>query len=125
MLSEMLNEIEITESQIDRCILGLNADSLTAIDAAKAKWWTTELQKRIIDRGVQLHGGCGYMMEYPIGRAYFDARIQTIYGGATAIMKEIIGRDISSEFRRNLRRACPHTDTFRTDNASRSPADDT
>ncbi|MFZ2529473.1 MAG: acyl-CoA dehydrogenase family protein [Rhodococcus sp. (in: high G+C Gram-positive bacteria)] len=98
VLAEMLTEIEVTESHIDRCVLALNAGELTAVDASKAKWWATELQKRVVDRGVQLHGGYGYMMEYPIARAYVDARIQTIYGGTTEIMKEIIGRDIASEF---------------------------
>ena len=57
-----------------------------------AKWWTTELQNKIVDRGVQLHGGYGYMMEYPIAKAFVDTRIQTIYGGTTEIQKEIIGR---------------------------------
>jgi acyl-CoA dehydrogenase len=57
-----------------------------------AKWWCTELQNRAVDRGVQLHGGYGYMREYPIARAYADARVTTIYGGTTEIMKEIIGR---------------------------------
>ncbi|MFC9518635.1 acyl-CoA dehydrogenase family protein [Nocardiaceae bacterium NPDC056970] len=97
-LAEMLTEIEVTESHIDRCVLALNAGELTAVDASKAKWWASELQKRVVDRCVQLHGGYGYMMEYPIGRAYVDSRIQTIYGGTTEIMKEIIGRDIAAEF---------------------------
>ncbi|TQC48728.1 acyl-CoA dehydrogenase [Rhodococcus sp. WS4] len=95
-LAEMLTEIEVTESHIDRCVSALNADELTAVDASKGKWWASELQKRVVDRCVQLHGGYGYMMEYPIGRAYVDSRIQTIYGGTTEIMKEIIGRDIAS-----------------------------
>ena len=95
-LAEMLTEIEVTESHIDRCVLALNADELTAVDASKGKWWASELQKRVVDRCVQLHGGYGYMMEYPIGRAYVDSRIQTIYGGTTEIMKEIIGRDIAA-----------------------------
>lgn len=97
-LAEMATEIEVTRSHIDRCVLALNAGELTAVDAAKAKWWATELQKRVVDRCVQLHGGYGYMMEYPIARAYVDSRIQTIYGGTTEIMKEIIGRDIASQF---------------------------
>ena len=97
-LAEMLTEIEVTQSHLDRCVLDLNAGELTAIDAAKAKWWASELQKRVVDRCVQLHGGYGYMMEYPIGRAYVDTRVHTIYGGTTEIMKEIIGRDIASEF---------------------------
>jgi len=95
-LAEMLTEIEVTESHIDRCVLALNAGELTAVDASKGKWWASELQKRVVDRCVQLHGGYGYMMEYPIGRAYVDSRIQTIYGGTTEIMKEIIGRDIAA-----------------------------
>ncbi|MBP1161315.1 acyl-CoA dehydrogenase family protein [Rhodococcus sp. PvR099] len=99
VLAEMLTEIEVTESHIDRCVIALNAGDLTAVDASKAKWWATELQKRVVDLGVQLHGGYGFMMEYPIGRAYVDTRIQTIYGGTTEIMKEIIGRAIASEFR--------------------------
>ncbi len=56
------------------------------------KWWTTELQKKTVDQCLQLHGGYGYMTEYPISKAYLDTRIQTIYGGTTEIMKEIIGR---------------------------------
>jgi alkylation response protein AidB-like acyl-CoA dehydrogenase len=67
---------------------------LTAEEAAEAKWWCTELQKRVVDTCVQLHGGYGYMLEYPIARAYTDARITTIYGGTTEIMKEIIGRSL-------------------------------
>jgi len=74
-LAEMLTEIEVTESHIDRCVLALNAGELTAVDASKGKWWASELQKRVVDRCVQLHGGYGYMMEYPIGRAYVDSRI--------------------------------------------------
>ena len=95
-LAEMLTEIEVNESHIDRCVLASNADELTAVDASKGKWWASELQKRVVDRCVQLHGGYGYMMEYPIGRAYVDSRIQTIYGGTTEIMKETIGRDIAA-----------------------------
>ncbi len=93
-LAEMATEIEIAEVFVDRCVLALNAGLLTAEDAAMAKWWCTELQKRTVDRCVQLHGGYGYMLEYPIARAYVDARIQTIYGGTTEIMKEIIGRSL-------------------------------
>jgi len=96
-LAEMLTEIEVTQSHIDRCVLALNAGELTAVDAAKAKWWASELQKRVVDRCVQLHGGYGYMLEYPIGRAYVDTRVHTIYGGTTEIMKEIIGRDIATD----------------------------
>ncbi|HEY1116467.1 MAG TPA: acyl-CoA dehydrogenase family protein, partial [Acidimicrobiales bacterium] len=62
--------------------------------ASMAKWWTTELQKKVTDQAVQLHGGYGYMMEYPVARAFVDSRIQTIYGGTTEIQKEIIGRSL-------------------------------
>ena len=82
-------------SFVDRCVEALNAGELTAEEAAEAKWWCTELQKRVVDRCVQLHGGYGYMLEYPIARAYVDARITTIYGGTTEIMKEIIGRKLT------------------------------
>ena len=94
VLAEMATEIEIAQSFVDRCVLALNAGELTADEAAMAKWWCTELQGRVVDRGVQLHGGYGYMTEYPIGRAYTDARITRIYGGTTEIMKEIIGRSL-------------------------------
>jgi alkylation response protein AidB-like acyl-CoA dehydrogenase len=93
-LAEMNTEIDIVQTYIDRCIVELGEGSLTAIDAAKAKWWATEMQKRIVDRCLQLHGGYGYMTEYPVAKAYVDARAQTIYGGTTEIMKEIIGRDL-------------------------------
>jgi alkylation response protein AidB-like acyl-CoA dehydrogenase len=93
-LAELATEIEIGQTFIDRCVVALNEGTLTAEEAAMAKWWCTELQKRTVDRGVQLHGGYGYITEYPIARAYADARITTIYGGTTEIMKEIIGRSM-------------------------------
>ena len=68
--------------------------SSTAVDAAMVKWWATELQNKIVNQGVQLHGGYGYMMEFPIAKAYLDSRISTIYGGTTEIQKEIIGRSL-------------------------------
>jgi alkylation response protein AidB-like acyl-CoA dehydrogenase len=94
MLAEMLTDVTIGESFVDRCVMALNAGELTVEEAAMAKWWTTELQKRTADTGVQLHGGYGYMLEYPIARAFTDARVTTIYGGTTQIMKEIIGRSM-------------------------------
>ena len=93
-LAEMATEIDIAQTYLDRCLTDLNAGTLSAADAAKAKWWTTELQKRVLDTCLQLHGGYGYMDEYPISRAWRDGRIQCIYGGTTEIMKEIIGRDL-------------------------------
>ncbi|HEX2904991.1 MAG TPA: acyl-CoA dehydrogenase family protein [Jatrophihabitans sp.] len=94
VLAEVATEVDIAEAYIDRCVLALNDGELTAEDAAKAKWWGTELQGRAIDKCLQLHGGYGFMMEYPIARAYADARVTRIYGGATEIMKEIIGRSL-------------------------------
>ncbi|KAA0120580.1 acyl-CoA dehydrogenase family protein [Mycolicibacterium sp. P9-22] len=94
-LAEMATEIDIAEAYTDRSVLAYNAGELTPVDAAKGKWYLSELQKRVIDRCLQLHGGYGYMLEYPVARAYLDTRIQTIYGGTTEIMKEIIGRDIA------------------------------
>ncbi|AHC26057.1 MULTISPECIES: acyl-CoA dehydrogenase family protein [Mycobacteriaceae] len=95
-LAEMETEIDLAEAYTDRSVLAYNAGELSAVDAAKGKWYLSELQKRVIDRCLQLHGGYGYMMEYPVARAYLDTRIQTIYGGTTEIMKEIIGRDIAA-----------------------------
>ncbi|GAA0833521.1 acyl-CoA dehydrogenase family protein [Streptosporangium amethystogenes subsp. fukuiense] len=92
VLAELDTEVEIARHYVDKCIRALNAGELTAVDAAKAKWWTTELQTKVIDRCLQLHGGYGYMMEYPVAKAWIDSRVQTIYGGTTEIMKEIIGR---------------------------------
>jgi alkylation response protein AidB-like acyl-CoA dehydrogenase len=94
-LAEMRTEIDVTQSFVDRCVDALNAGELTVEEAAEAKWWCTELQKRTVDRCLQLHGGYGYMLEYPIARAYLDARVTTIYGGTTEIMKGIIGRKLT------------------------------
>ncbi len=93
-LAEMATEIELATAFCDQAVLALNAGQLSAADAAMAKWWCTELQGRVIDRCVQLHGGYGYMLEYPIARAYVDARVTRIYGGTTEIMKEIVGRSL-------------------------------
>ena len=94
MLAELATEIDVAQAYVDNCTLALNVNDLTAEDAAKAKWWCTELQKRAVDSCLQLFGGYGYMVEYPIARAYKDARVTTIYGGTTEIMKEIIGRSL-------------------------------
>jgi alkylation response protein AidB-like acyl-CoA dehydrogenase len=95
-LAEMATEIAVAEAFIDKAILAHNEGQLSAEEAAMAKWWCTELQGRATDIGVQLHGGYGFMTEYPIARAYADARVTRIYGGTTEIMKEIIGRSILS-----------------------------
>jgi alkylation response protein AidB-like acyl-CoA dehydrogenase len=95
-LAEMATEIDIAQAYVDRSVLAYNSGELTPVDAAKGKWYLSELQKRAIDRCLQLHGGYGYMTEYPVARAYLDTRVQTIYGGTTEIMKEIIGRDLAA-----------------------------
>ncbi len=94
LLAELTTETVIARTFVDRCIAEHNLGMLSATDAAMAKWWTTELQNKVADRCVQLHGGYGYMLEYPIARAFLDSRVQTIYGGSTEIMKEIIGRSL-------------------------------
>jgi alkylation response protein AidB-like acyl-CoA dehydrogenase len=93
-LAEMQTETQVARVFVDRCIEELNAGQLSNEAAAMAKWWTTELEGRVLDRCLQLHGGYGYMLEYPIARAYLDARVQRIYGGTNEIMKEIIGRSM-------------------------------
>ncbi|MGH3766991.1 MAG: acyl-CoA dehydrogenase family protein [Pseudonocardiaceae bacterium] len=93
-LAEMATEIDIAQTFTDRCIEALGEGELTVADAAKAKWWCTELQGRVVDICLQLHGGYGYMLEYPIARAFADARVTRIYGGTTEIMKEVIGRSL-------------------------------
>jgi alkylation response protein AidB-like acyl-CoA dehydrogenase len=93
-LAEMKTEIELATHYTDQAVMALVRGELSAEDAAMAKWWCTELQGRVVDRCVQLHGGYGYMLEYPIARAYADARVTRIYGGANEIMKEIVGRSL-------------------------------
>ena len=93
-LAEVSGEIDVARAFVDRCTQALDAGELTPEDAATAKWWCTDLQGRVADRCVQLFGGYGYMLEYPIARAYADARVTRIYGGANEIMKEIVGRSL-------------------------------
>ena len=95
-LAEMATEIDVATAYVDQSVRAYNGGKLTPVDAAKGKWFVSELQKRVIDRCLQLHGGYGFMREYPVSKAYVDTRIQTIYGGTTEIMKEIIGRDLVS-----------------------------
>ncbi len=93
-LAEARTEVEIARTFIDRCAQALGEGELSAEDAAMAKWWCTELQGRVVDRCLQLFGGYGYILEYPIARAFADARVTRIYGGANEIMKEIVGRSM-------------------------------
>jgi alkylation response protein AidB-like acyl-CoA dehydrogenase len=93
-MAELRTELDIARHFVDRQVEALNAGELTAEEAAEGKWWTTELQWKVLDAGLQLHGGYGYMEEYPIARAWRDGRVQRIYGGTNEIMKEIIGRSL-------------------------------
>ncbi|MFG2717803.1 acyl-CoA dehydrogenase family protein [Streptomyces sp. NPDC048416] len=93
-IAEMATECAVTRTFLDRCIVDHSCGELDAVHASMAKWWATELQKRVADRCLQLHGGYGYMTEYRVAKAFADGRIQTIYGGTTEIMKEIIGRSL-------------------------------
>ncbi|MCZ7456827.1 acyl-CoA dehydrogenase family protein [Streptomyces sp. WMMC940] len=95
-IAEMATECAVTRAFLDRCIADHSDGQLDAVHASMAKWWATELQKRVADRCLQLHGGYGYMTEYRVARAFTDGRIQTIYGGTTEIMKEIVGRALLS-----------------------------
>ncbi|MFF3405303.1 acyl-CoA dehydrogenase family protein [Streptomyces sp. NPDC002742] len=93
-LAEMATELDVTRTYVDRAVAEHNAGRLDAVDAAKAKWWATDVQRRVLDRCVQLHGGYGYMRETPVARAFVDNRVHPIYGGTNEIMKEVIGRSL-------------------------------
>ncbi|GAA2000429.1 acyl-CoA dehydrogenase family protein [Brevibacterium samyangense] len=99
VLADLETRVDALEAYVDKCALALNAGELTAVDAAKAKWYGSELQLEVITKCLQLHGGYGFMLEYPIARAFRDSRIQTIYGGATEVMKYIIGKDIKKRYK--------------------------
>lgn len=95
-LAEMETEVTLGRTFVDRCVVELNEGELTTEVASMAKWWTTEMAQRVADRSLQLFGGYGYMIEYPISKAFVDARVAMIYGGSNEIMKEIIGRRLVS-----------------------------
>lgn len=93
-LAEMKTEITIGQTFVDSLVVKANQGKLTPEEACMAKYWTTDLINKVCYEGVQLHGGAGYMMEYPIARATVDARIMTIFAGTNEIMKEVIGRSM-------------------------------
>ena len=93
-LAEIKTKIEVTRSFINDAISRLEAGTLDAATASMAKWWGSQMQCEVIDECLQLHGGYGYMMEYPIARLYTDARVQKIYGGTNEIIKELIARSM-------------------------------
>lgn len=96
-LAEMRTEVDVTRTFVDACVRAQSDQRLSDVDAAQAKWWATEVQNRVTDRCLQLHGGYGYMLEYPVSRAFVDARVQKIFGGTNEVMKHIIGRQIVEE----------------------------
>ena len=93
-LAQMTIELDVMQTYVDTCILGVNSGELTADEAAGAKWWATETQWKIMDRCLQLHGGYGYMNEYEIARLWRDSRVQRIYGGTNEIMLDLVGRNL-------------------------------
>ena len=94
LLAELATQTAVARAYVDECVRQHGAGRLTVQDAAMAKWWTTDLQNKVADACLQLHGGYGYMSEYPVAKAWLDGRVQSIYGGTNEIMKEIVGRGL-------------------------------
>ena len=93
-LAEVKTEVTVARVFLDHCLELFLAGELDATTAAMSKWWLTELDNKVLDTCLQLFGGYGYMLEYPIAQMYVDARVQRIYGGANEIMKEIVARSL-------------------------------
>jgi alkylation response protein AidB-like acyl-CoA dehydrogenase len=93
-IAEMVTSVDVTQSFVDAAVMEHCDGRLSAVDAAKAKWWTAQVQNDVLDQCVQLYGGYGYMNEYRVARAWRDARVTKIWAGSNEIMKEIIGRDL-------------------------------
>jgi alkylation response protein AidB-like acyl-CoA dehydrogenase len=94
LMADLQTRVDVTQAFVDRCVEAHVTHDLSAVDAAKAKWWSAEVQNQVIDGCVQLHGGYGYMEEYEVAHAWMDARVTKIWAGSNEIMKEIIGRDL-------------------------------
>lgn len=94
LLAELVTKVEVTQAFVDQCVAAHSQGELTPTDAAKAKWWTAEIQSSVLDHCLQLHGGSGYMNEYRVARAWRDARVTKIWAGTNEIMKELVGRDL-------------------------------
>jgi alkylation response protein AidB-like acyl-CoA dehydrogenase len=93
-IAELVTTVEVTQAYVDDCVAAHARGELTAVDAAKAKWWSAQVQNDVLDECVQLYGGYGYMNEYRVARAWRDARVTKIWAGSNEIMKELIGRDL-------------------------------
>ncbi len=94
LIADLVTRVEVTQAYVDRCVMAHTHKALTSTDAAKAKWWTAQVQNDVIDHCLQLHGGYGYMNEQRVARAWRDARVTKIWAGSNEIMKELIGRDL-------------------------------
>ena len=94
LLAELFTQVDVTQAYVDQCVEAHDAGELTSTDAAKAKWWTSQVQNDVLDHCVQIHGGYGFMNEYRVARAWRDARVSKIWAGSNEIMKELIGRDL-------------------------------
>lgn len=94
LLADLVTRIEVTQAYVDQAVLAHTQGQLTAVDAAKAKWWSAQVQNDVLDHCLQLHGGYGFMNEYRVARAWRDARVTKIWAGSNEIMKELIGRDL-------------------------------
>jgi len=94
LLAELFTQVEVCEAYMDRCVEAHAAKELSSVDAAKAKWWSSQVQSEVLDHCVQLYGGYGFMNEYRVARAWRDARVTKIWAGSNEIMKELIGRDL-------------------------------
>jgi len=94
LLADLFTRIDVTQAYLDQCVVAHTKGELTPVDAAKAKWWSSQVQNEVIDHCVQLHGGYGFMNEYRVARAWRDARVSKIWAGSNEIMKELIGRDL-------------------------------
>ena len=93
-MAELTTQIEVCEAYMDKCVEAHTKKELTAVDAAKAKWWSSQAQGEVLDACVQIHGGYGFMNEYRVARAWRDARVTKIWAGSNEIMKELIGREL-------------------------------
>ena len=94
LIAELVTKVEVTQAYVDNGVVAHDEDRLSAVDAAKTKWWSAHVQNEVLDACVQLHGGYGYMNEYRVARAWRDARVTKIWAGSNEIMKELIGRDL-------------------------------
>jgi long-chain-acyl-CoA dehydrogenase len=94
LMAELVTRVEVTQAYVDQCVVKHSRGELSSVDAAKAKWWTSQVQNDVLDHCVQLHGGYGYMNEYRVARAWRDARVTKIWAGSNEIMKMLIGRDL-------------------------------